>query len=61
MFYDQPESQYVITTRDFTKSSGRDIAIAKSQAHRFGEWESPTELIESGDNAHQLSLSLSYL
>jgi len=54
LFFDTSQDQYVVTTRDFTRSSGRDIAIARSKGAAFGDWESPTHLVEQGDNAHQL-------
>jgi hypothetical protein len=59
MFYDQTEAKYVITTRDYI-SEERDIAISRSKDEKFGGWESPTKLIESGDRAHQLYSQITF-
>ena len=60
MFYDRREGKYVITTRDYTGTSGRDIAISRSRDTTCGNWESPTHLVEEGDEAHQLYSQITF-
>jgi len=60
LFFDTNEDQYVLTTRDYTRSTGRDIAIARSKGADFGGWESLVYLLEQGDAAHQLYSQITF-
>ena len=49
-----PDGAFVLTTRDFTAETGRDIAITRGPTDgAFGPFPAPTR-VESGTEAHQL-------
>ena len=57
MIRDPADGSFVLTTRDYTSESGRDIGIARGPAGgAFGPFDTSAapELVERGTEAHQL-------
>jgi hypothetical protein len=57
LFFDERENVYVLTTRDYTSGSGRDVGLSRATVTGpggWGSWEKTTENIEQGTGDHQL-------
>jgi hypothetical protein len=64
LFFDEKEDRYLLTTRDgFDGGSGRDVGFVRSTVNGvegWNQWENHTELVEEGDDAHQLYSQITF-
>eukprot|EP00935_MAST-01C_sp_MAST-1C-sp1_P000037 g37.t1 len=63
LHFDEMENRYMLTTRDYTSGSGRDIGIVRSTEEGpagWGKWAATAENVEQGNNDHQLYSQITF-